>query len=81
MEVGRRFNKNDIGVIAENQEKYIRFNVKIKVKLAEIKYKNGTQVHKNIQLRFTDSCRFMASSLDKLVSKLEDDQCKYLREF
>ena len=63
-ELGRRFNKNDIGVIAENREKYISFNVKINIKLAGVKYKDGTQVHKNIQLRFIDSCRFMASSLD-----------------
>ena len=27
-ELGKRFNKNDIGVIAENKEKYISFNVK-----------------------------------------------------
>ena len=69
-ELGRRFNKNDIGVTAVNKERYISFNVKINVKLAGIKYKNGTQVHKNIQLRFIDSCRFMASSLDKLASNL-----------
>ena len=81
-ELGRRFNKNDIGVIAENKEKYISFNVKINVKLAGVKYKDGTQVHKNIQLRFIDSCRFMASSLDKLASNLcgtsgiQCDKCK-----
>ena len=63
-ELGRRFNKNDIGVIAENKEKYISFNVKTNVKLAGVKYKDGTQVHKNIQLRFLDSCRFMAPSID-----------------
>ena len=69
-ELGRRFNKNEIGVIAENKEKYISFNVKINVKLAGVKYKNGTPGYKNIQLRFIDSCRFMASSLDKLASNL-----------
>ena len=58
-ELGRRFNKNDIGVIAENKEKYISFNVKINVKLGGVKYKDSTQLHKNIQLRFTDSCRFL----------------------
>ena len=65
-ELGRRFNKNDIGIInyfiffiAENKEKYISFNVKINVKLGGVKYKDSTQLHKNIQLRFTDSCRFL----------------------
>ena len=80
-ELGRRFNKN-FGIIAENKEKYISFNVKINVKLAGVKYKDGTQVYKNIQLRFIDSCRFMASSLDKLASNLcgtsgiQCDKCK-----
>ena len=69
-ELGRRLSKNDIGVIPENKEKYISFNVKINVKLAGIKYKDGTEVCKNIQLRFIDSCKFMASSLDQLVSNL-----------
>ena len=31
-ELGKRFNKNNIGVIAENKEKYISFIVKINVK-------------------------------------------------
>ena len=80
-ELGRRFNKNDIGVISENKEKYISFNVKITVKSPGVKYKDGTQVCKNIQLRFIDSCRFMALGLEKLASNLDDDQCKNLREF
>ena len=47
-----------------------------------MKYKDGTQVHKNTQLRFIDSCRFMASSLYKLTSNLcgtsgiQCDKCK-----
>ena len=50
--------------------------------MAGVKYKDGTQVHKNIQLRFIESCRFMASSLDKLASNLcgtsgiQFDKCK-----
>ena len=80
-ELGRRFNKNDIRVTAENKEKYISFNVKMNVKLAGARDEDGKEVHKNIQLRFIDSFKFMASSLDKLASDLDDDQCKNLREF
>ena len=49
-ELGRKFNKNDIGVSAEKKEKYTSFNVKINVKLAGVKNKDGTEVYKNIQL-------------------------------
>ena len=69
-ELARRFRKNDIGVIEENKEKCTSFDVKINVKLAGVKYKDGTQVHENIRLSFIDSCRFMASSLDKLASNI-----------
>ena len=55
-ELGRRFNKNDIGVIAENKEKYISFNVKINIKLAGLRNKDGKEVPKNVQLGFIDSC-------------------------
>ena len=68
-ELGRKFNKNDIGAIAENKEKYISFNVKINVKLAGVR-NDGKELHKNIKLSFIDSFRFMASSLDKLASNL-----------
>ena len=68
-ELGKKFNENDIGVIAENK-KYISFNVKINVKLAGVTNKDGKEVRKNIQMRFIDSCRFMALGLDKLTSNL-----------
>ena len=74
-ELGKRFEGKDIGCIAENKEKYISFNVKICVKLAE------KQVEKKVELRFIDSCRFMASSLDALSKNLSNDQCKNLRCF
>ena len=38
-ELGKRFNKKDIGVIAENKEKYIIFSIKIDVKLAGVTVK------------------------------------------
>ena len=45
-ELGRKFNKDDIGVIAENKEKYISFNVKINVRSAGVKDKDGREVYK-----------------------------------
>ena len=48
-ELGKRFNKADIGCIAENKEKYISFNVNIRVKLAGITDKNGKKVYKKDQ--------------------------------
>ena len=66
-ELGRRLNKKNIGVIAENKEKYISFNVKINVKLAGVDNEDGTEACKNIQLRFIGSCRFMALSLDEVA--------------
>ena len=71
-----------LGVTAENKEKYISFNAKVNVKLAGVRYEDGTQMHENIQLRFIDSCRFMVSSLDKLesnlcsTSEIQCDRCK-----
>ena len=72
-ELGKKFSKNDIGVTAKNKEKYISFNAKINVKLAGVSNEDGKQVRKNIQLRFIHSCRFMASSREKLASHLDDD--------
>ena len=40
--LGERFNKNDIGLIAENKEKYISFNVK----LVRVSNEDGTEVCK-----------------------------------
>ena len=81
-ELGRKFNRGDMGVIAENKVKYISFNIKINVKLAGVRNEDGKEICKNIQLRFSDSCRFMASCLDKLASNLcgtsgiQCDKCK-----
>ena len=68
--LGRRFKRKGIRVIAENKEKYISFDVRIKVKLAGVRAEDGTEVCENIQPRLFDSFRFIASSLDKLASNL-----------
>ena len=81
MKEGKKFNKNDIGLIVKNNEKHISFDVKVNVNLAGVISKDSKEMRKNIQLRFIDSCRFMASSIDKLSSNLNDNQCKNLREF
>ena len=90
--MGKQFSNEDIGVIAENREKYITFIAAIEVPIRDkngviittktkTKKKDkktgkyipiGTEVPKmkRSQLRFIDSCRFMSSSLDSLVSHL-----------
>ena len=67
-ELGKKFDKGKIGVIAENKEKYISFRVDV---VAD-KYVNelGKIKEKKIQLRFIGSIRFMASSLDSLTNNL-----------
>ena len=67
-ELGKKFDKGKIGVIAEIMEKYISFNVNVEVD----KYVDdrGKIKEKKIQLRFINSFRFMASSLDALLSNL-----------
>ena len=57
-----------MGVIVKNTEDYISFSVNVEVD----KYinKNGEEKPKEITLRFTDSIKFMSSSLDSLVNNL-----------
>ena len=58
----------DMGVIAKNKEDYITFSVNVVVD----KYvdKKGNEKDKTIELRFIDSFKFMASSLDSLTNNL-----------
>ena len=58
----------DIEVIAKNKEDYITFSVNVVVD----KYidKEGNEKDKTIELRFIDSFKFMASSLDSLMNNL-----------
>ncbi|GFV91801.1 uncharacterized protein TNCV_2974731 [Trichonephila clavipes] len=59
-------NDYDINVIPENTEKYISFSKKIS---------------KKFSIRFLDSCRFMPSSLEKLVINLKSDQFRNIKSF
>ncbi|CAG9769955.1 unnamed protein product [Ceutorhynchus assimilis] len=69
-----------LDVIPQNKERYISFTKHIlvdKILLDETgKYK---QVF--LKLRFLDSFRFMASSLDKLSQNLKPEQCREVRKF
>ena len=64
-ELGKETNK--VGVIAKNKEKYISFTADVVVDEYQDK---GKTKEKKIQLRFIDSMRFMASSLDSLMNNL-----------
>ena len=70
-ELGKKFNTGDIGVIAENKEKCISFYVNVMVDSYEDEL--GKIKEKIIQLRFIDSMRFMASSLDSLTNNSVKD--------
>ena len=60
-ELGKKCYSGSIGVIAENKEKYISFNVDVVV---------DRGMEKGIQPRFIDSAQFMVSSLDSLSRNL-----------
>ena len=73
-ELETKFIRDNIGVIAENKEKYISCNVKFNVKLAGVSNQDRYEVPKNIQFRFIDNCRFVATSLDKLPNNLDNEE-------
>ena len=54
-EPGKKFNKDDVGVVAENNEKFIGFNVKIDVDLSTLTNEDGKVLRRNIQLSVIDS--------------------------
>ena len=58
----------DIEVIAKNKEDYITFSVKVAVD--KYQDKEGNERDRFIKLRFIDSFKFMASSLDSLMNNL-----------
>lgn len=68
-------NKEQLGVIAQNKEKYISFQKSIQVD-TYIDRKTKTKKRKFINLRFIDSFQFLPYSLAKLSETLDDNQCK-----
>ena len=75
------FSEGNIDCIPNNEEKYISFSKKIKVgtysKIAldadgDIFYEQKPKYH---TIRFIDSFKFMATSLEKLVNNLPKDDC------
>ena len=60
--------KGDIGVIAKTMENYISFTADVKVDIYQNRW--GEIKDRTIQLRFIDSVKFMASSLDSLTNNL-----------
>ena len=71
--------KEDIYCIPNNEENYISFTKQVIVD--KFVNKEGKEVSVNRELRFIDSLRFMASSLDKLSSNLKIDQFVNLKKF
>ena len=61
----KEFNGN-FACLGENTEKYITFSVPIKKKI------ENKDIEINYKIKFIDSCRFMSSSLSKLVDNLSE---------
>ena len=65
--MGKRSDTGKIGVIAENKEKYVSFNVDV---IVDSYMDDSGEVKEKIKVRFIDSMRFRASSLDSLTNDL-----------
>jgi len=70
-------NGEQIKCIPNNEEKYISFSKEVVVDEFLNKEKKHVQVKR--ELRFLDSFRFMASSLDALSKNLSKEQCKNVK--
>ncbi|XP_065203746.1 uncharacterized protein LOC135833867 [Planococcus citri] len=70
------YDKSRVELIASTKEKYISFTKYIGVDCID---SQGIFKKDHIKLRFLDSCRFLAASLDKLVKNLLPSQLKTLK--
>ena len=64
-ELVKEFNGN-FDCLGENTEKYITFSVPLKKKI------ENKDIEITYKIKFIDSCRFMSSSLSKLVDNLSE---------
>ena len=71
--------EGDISCIPDNEEKYISFTKQVVVD--KFVNEEGKEVNVKGELRFVDSLRFMASSLDKLSSNLKINQIVNLKKY
>ena len=71
--------EGDISCIPNNEENYIAFTKPVIVD--KFVNKEGKEVNVKRELRFIDSLRFMASSLDKLSNILKIDQFVNLKKY
>ena len=74
------YSEGNIDRIPNNEERYITFTKRTQVRTyrKEVKNNKGETTHYEIilryhQIRFIDSCKFMATSLDSLVNNLPKD--------
>ena len=70
-------NGEKIECIPNNEEKYISFSKEVVVD--EFLNKEEKHVQVKRELKFLDSFRFMASSLDALSKNLSKEQCKNVK--
>ncbi|XP_065678958.1 uncharacterized protein LOC136093691 [Hydra vulgaris] len=77
---GNEKSRGNINCIPNNEERYISFSKELKVNEFTKSYgskgsnKEGKKVEVKLKLRFLDSFRFMAASLDSLTKNLSKDQ-------
>lgn len=70
--------KNILRIIPNTDEKYISLTLSVHIRTYTRKDGKETSIYEN--MRFIDSCRFMPSSLDKLVSYLPPDGFKIIND-
>ncbi|GFW00195.1 uncharacterized protein TNCV_2914771 [Trichonephila clavipes] len=61
----------NIDVIPNNEEKYISFSKEVGAKMVDVKERKQVKIS-GIKLRFLDSFKFMASSLDNLAKNVKE---------